>query len=209
MPDSIVLASSSPRRALLLQMLGVAFRVDVSAVEEDLTIAAQADERARDLALAKARAVAQRNRGQVILAADTLIAFRGRLLGKPRDAEDAVAMLQGLRAVWHDVLTGVAVVGRDGAELVTAELTRVLMRQYSDEEIHRYVASGDPMDKAAAYAIQHRGFHPVEQLDVCYTNVMGLPLCAVTDLLVRAGVAVGRPGDGLRSRACSFCQQAR
>ena len=208
--EGIVLASASPRRAHLLALLGVTFQTDVSVIDEDLDTPLTAGERACELALAKARAVAVRHRGRVVLAADTLIAFRGRLLGKPRDPADAVAMLRTLRGAWHRVITGVAVIGGEpGLEFVGVEVTRVRMRRYTDDEIAAYVASGDPMDKAAAYAIQNRDFHPVERLDVCYTNVMGLPLCTTRGLLAKAGCAMPQRGEALRSRGCSFCQQAR
>jgi MAF protein len=162
----LVLASASPRRSHLLRMLGLAFQVDVSAVEEDLQTPRPAEERAQELALDKARAVAARHAGRIVLAADTLIAFRGQLLGKPRDAEEAAAMLRALRGRWHRVITGVAVIdGVRGVEFTASETTRVLMRRYSDAEIAAYVASGDPMDKAAAYAIQHRGFLAVVRDD--------------------------------------------
>lgn len=209
MSNDIILASASPRRAHLLAMLGVAFRTHVSAVNEDFDGRLPAAEQARVLALAKARAVAAVYPGHVVLAADTLISFRGKLLGKPASADEATAMLRALRGVWHRVLTGVAVVGEDGSEHAVVETTRVLMRRYSDTEIAAYVASGDPMDKAAAYAVQHRGFHPVARLQACYTNVMGLPLCATGALLEQAGVLPPVPGSRLRSATCSYCLQAQ
>lgn len=210
MAERIVLASASPRRAQLIALLGIPFETDVSAVDEDLNGPHDAEERARELALAKARAVAVRHPQRIVLAADTLIDFDGRLLGKPRDAADAVAMLRSLRARWHRVITGLAVIdGRAGQEFAAAEVTRVLMRSYAEAEIAAYVASGDPMDKAAAYAIQNRDFHPVAQLDVCYTNVMGLPLCATRELLERVGLHAPQDGQGLRSSECSFCRQAQ
>jgi len=210
MADGIILASASPRRAELLRLLGIDFRTDVSAIEEDLDSAQDAEQRACELALAKAHAVALRHPTHLVLAADTLIAFRGRLLGKPRSPDEAVEMLRSLRGAWHKVITGVAIINGDAGQVfVAAEVTRVLMRRYSDAEIHAYVASGDPMDKAAAYAIQHRGFHPVERLDVCYTNVMGLPLCTTQELLAKAGVTISVERNGLRSVNCRFCEQAR
>jgi MAF protein len=205
----LVLASASPRRARLLQLLGLTFQVDVSAVDEDLQTPRSAEERAQELALDKARAVAARHAGRIILAADTLIAFRGQLLGKPGDAGEATAMLRSLRGHWHSVVTGVAVIGEQGEEYTGHEATRVLMRDYSDAEISAYVASGDPMDKAAAYAIQHRGFHPVDKLDVCYTNVMGLPLCTTVELLARAGLGVTIEGAGMRTGRCAWCLAAQ
>lgn len=210
MVERIVLASASPRRAQLIAMLGIVFETDVSAVDEDLNGPHDAEERARALALDKARAVAARHPQRIVLAADTLIDFDGRLLGKPNDAAGAVVMLQSLRARWHRVITGLAVIdGRSGQEIAAAEVTRVLMRDYTDAEIAAYVDSGDPMDKAAAYAIQNRAFHPVAQIDVCYTNVMGLPLCATRELLARAGLSAPREGSDLRSGTCSFCRQAQ
>jgi MAF protein len=209
MDKSIVLASGSPRRLQLVRLLGVTCRTEVSPVDESLDAHHDAVARAKELALAKARAVAVHSGQAVILAADTLIAFRGRLLGKPRDHEEAGAILRALRGTWHRVLTGVAVIdGETGKEFVAVEETRVLMRRYSDAEIAAYVASGDPMDKAAAYAIQNRAFHPVERLEVCYCNVMGLPLCATRDLLRQAGLVTPVDGERLRSRECSYCQQA-
>jgi septum formation protein len=210
MVEHVVLASGSPRRGQLLHLLGVAFMVDVSAIDEDLERPGDPEERARELALAKAQEVARRHPRAVVLAADTLISFRGRLLGKPRDVDEARDMLHALRGHWHRVVTGVAVLdGATGQSHVSAETTRVLMRGYTDDETAAYVASGDPMDKAAAYAIQNGDFHPVEKIDVCYTNVMGLPLCTASELLVRAGVQVAQAGADRRTGNCSLCSQAR
>jgi septum formation protein len=210
MSQAIVLASASPRRARLLALLGVSFEIDAGAVDEDLTAPGDGIERAQELALDKARAVAARHPDALVLGADTLISFRGRLLGKPRDAADAQSTLSALRGRWHQVMTGLAVVNtRTGQEITGVEVTRVLMRRYSDEEIAAYVATGDPMDKAASYAVQHRDFHPVARLDVCYTNVMGLPVCATLEILSKAGARVRSQGQALRTPRCSFCQQVR
>ncbi len=205
----IVLASSSPRRAALLRLLGVPFRIEASAVEETLG-AGDPAELARHLAIAKARAVSSRRGGEMVLAADTLIAFRGRVMGKPGDGAEAAAMLRSLRGRWHRVLTGVALVDAStGAAWGACEESRVRMRRYSDSEIAEYVASGDPLDKAAAYAIQNRSFRPVERLKGCYTNVMGLPLCAVAELLGQAGIPVPNAATGLRTSACPYCRWAQ
>ncbi len=210
MSQRIVLASASPRRAHLLALLGISYEIDASTVDEDLSAPRDPIERARELALDKARAVAGRHPEALVLGADTLISFHGQLLGKPRDAADAAATLRALRGRWHRVITGLAVVDTaTGQETAGAEVTRVLMRRYSDDEIAAYVATGDPMDKAASYAVQHRDFRPVERLDVCYCNVMGLPLCATLDLLNKAGTAAPVQGAALRQPDCSFCRQAR
>lgn len=206
----LILASASPRRAQLLRLAGLSFRVDVSAVDEPLGDGASPAETACGLALAKGRAVARRHTSGLVLAADTIGVLRGQLLGKPADAEEATAMLRRLRGRWHDVLTGVALLdAASGREAVACETTHVLMRRYSESELAAYVATGDPLDKAAAYAIQNTMFHPVARLRTCYTNVMGLPLCAVYDLLAAFGESPSVPPSKLRRLACSYCAAAR
>jgi len=123
----------------------------------------------------------------LVLTADTVVDLDGAALGKPADADEARRMLRDLRALPHQVHTGVALALPGGEILVRCVTTDVLMRPYSDAEIDAYIATGDPMDKAGAYAIQHPGFHPVDHVDVCYANVVGLPLCAVVSLLAEAG----------------------
>ena len=128
----------------------------------------------------------------LILSADTVVDFDCESLGKPADAEEAREMLRRLREGRHQVHTGVALacsgrLGPDGETHVRRVTTDVAMRPYTDEEIDAYIATGDPMDKAGAYAIQHQEFHPVDQIQVCYANVVGLPLCAVVRLLHDAG----------------------
>jgi septum formation protein len=127
--------------------------------------------------------------GQVIVAADTAVVVDDSLLGKPQDVAAAVQMLRRLRGRSHQVYTGLAVVKMpDGDPLTDLCITDVPMRTYSDEEIDAYVASGDPLDKAGAYAIQHPAFHPVEKLAGCYASVMGLPLCHLVRTLHKLDV---------------------
>jgi len=145
----------------------------------------------RRLAQAKAQAAAQRHRDGLIIGADTIVVLDGAVLGKPRDEEEAVRMLKALRGREHWVHTGLALVEpATGQETSRVVSTKVPMRAYSDEEIARYVASGDPLDKAGAYAIQHPGFRPVvlECLQGCYANVVGLPLCSLVEMLEAWGV---------------------
>lgn len=124
----------------------------------------------------------------LVIAADTTVVDGGDILGKPRDAAEAAAMLRRLRGRSHQVYTALAVLhpadGRMESDLC---VTDVPMRAYSESEIQAYIASGDPMDKAGAYAIQHAGFHPVENLEGCYANVVGLPLCHLTRTLNKFG----------------------
>lgn len=142
---------------------------------------------ARLLARQKAEDVASRHPGRIVLGADTVVTVDGLSLAKPADASDAVRMLRVLRGRTHTVVTGVALCGRgkDGGGAVAA---RVSMRQYSDDEIERYVATGEPMDKAGAYAVQGLGGALVERVVGCYPTVVGLPLCLTMALLRHCGL---------------------
>ena len=131
--------------------------------------------------------------GSVTIAADTTVidgqANGSSILGKPHNQEEAAQMLHTLRGRTHQVHTAIAILDkRDGSQLSDLCTTDVPMRSYSDDEIEAYVSSGDPMDKAGAYAIQHAGFHPVERMEGCFANVMGLPLCHLTRSLLKLGL---------------------
>ena len=143
------------------------------------------------LAEAKARAAAGlAGSEQYVVGADTAVADGRRLFGKPADATDAVHMLRQLRGHSHQVYTGIAVLNlADQRVLTDLCITQVPMRSYAEPEIEEYVRSGDPLDKAGAYAIQHPGFRPVENLHGCYASVMGLPLCHLLRLLARLNAA--------------------
>lgn len=185
----LILASTSPRRRALLGLLGVSFTLAAPDVDETPLVGETPAALAARLARAKAETVARGEPDAVVIAADTVVALGNEVLGKPVDAQDAAWMLRALRGAPHDVLTGVAVAhGKQvWGEVVASQVT---MRAYTDAEIAAYVASGDPLDKAGAYAIQHPGFQPVADLRGCYANVVGLPLCAMRRLLTQAGVAV-------------------
>jgi septum formation protein len=186
----LVLASNSPRRRGLLALGGWSFEVLAADVDErQLTGEAPAAYVLR-LAETKARAVASLvQAGTLVLAADTIVVDQGELLGKPVDSVDATRMLKQLRGRTHQVYTGLAVLRvRDGRLLSDLCVTDVPMRAYSDQQIKAYVRSGDPLDKAGAYAIQHAVFHPVARMQGCYASVMGLPLCALTGLLAAIGI---------------------
>ena len=175
----LILASNSPRRRQLLALTGISFVVSVADVDEgQLSNETPADYVLR-LAETKARAV-KADADQIVLAADTTVVDGGDILGKPQDDEEAVTMLRRLRGHTHQVYTGIALLRKsDGLLLKDLCITDVPMRDYSDEEIQEYVTTGDPVDKAGAYAIQHSEFHPVERMDGCFASVMGLPVCHV------------------------------
>jgi MAF protein len=145
----------------------------------------------RRLAEAKARAVLPRSVDEhVIIGADTAVVIDGDVLGKPVDEQDARRMLTRLRGRTHQVFTGISVLrASDGKLWSEVVVTDVPMRAYSDEEIERYIESGDPMDKAGAYGIQNPNFQPVAGMAGCYASVMGLPLCSLSMLLKQAGLA--------------------
>jgi septum formation protein len=187
--DFVVLASRSPRRRSLLEQLGVPIRVDAPEVDESPEPGEAPDRLVCRLSCKKATEVARRRPGSTVLAADTVVVLEGRILGKPRDAEEAKAMLRALRGRTHQVLTAVTVAqgGESETRLVASD---VLLRDYSEGELAEYVDSGDPLDKAGAYAIQHAQFRPVARWEGCFTSIMGLPLRESATLLRRAGFDV-------------------
>ena len=193
--DMIILASNSPRRKELLTLLGLPFRACPAEIDESALPGETPRAYVLRLAEGKARAVADRGAvaqvttGSLVIAADTTVADGSDILGKPEDEQQAMEMLTRLRGHLHQVYTAVAVLrAADGMLLLDTCATDVPMREYSQAEIATYVATGDPLDKAGAYAIQHDGFHPVEHLEGCYANVVGLPLCHLTRLLRKLNV---------------------
>ena len=183
--SSIILASASPRRLELLRRLGLTVTVEAAAIDEEAIGGATPAEITARVAAAKAEAVDRPE--AIVIAADTAVVLRGMRLGKPHSPEEAVAMLRRLRGRRHHVLTAIAVRAR-GHTHVDVVSTLVCMRQYSDQEIAAYVASGDPFDKAGAYAVQHPGFRPVARIRGCYQNVVGLPLCHLCRRLMAEGI---------------------
>jgi nucleoside triphosphate pyrophosphatase len=179
----LILASNSPRRRQLLSLAGWQFSVSAANVDENEYPNESPSDYVLRLAETKARAI-QADINQIILAADTTVVDGMDILGKPNDSMEASAMLTRLRGHTHQVYTGIALFRpSDGLLLKDLCVTDVPMRDYSDVEIRAYVATGDPLDKAGAYAIQHPEFHPVSNLDGCYASVMGLPMCHVILLL--------------------------
>ena len=186
---SLVLASNSPRRKQLLALGGWVFRVEPAQVDENPLPGEDALAYVLRLAQSKARAIARRmSLGDTIIAADTTVVDNGEILGKPVDALEAESMLRRLRGSEHKVFTALAVLRcSDNLMLTDWCATDVPMRAYSDDEMRAYIATGDPLDKAGAYAIQHPDFKPVSGLDGCYANVMGLPICHLVRNLAKMG----------------------
>ena len=188
----IVLASASPRRAMLLTQIGLPFRVCPSTLGEDGEAALDRETPkacATRLALAKARDVAARLGQGLIIGADTVVTCRSRILGKPRNGKEAQAFLLALAGRTHRVVTGVAVVeARSGRVEIDVAVTSVTMRPFDRREAMRYVATGEPLDKAGAYGIQGRGALLVEGIRGDYFNVVGLPLALLARILREFGV---------------------
>lgn len=181
----LVLASNSPRRKQLLALCGWEFQVLPVEIDESQLDGESPRDYVQRLAQKKADAAARKlSPGDVVIAADTTVADGDEILGKPSTPREAQWMLQRLHGRMHQVFTAISVFDVSST-LRLADLCRtdVLMRTYSQQEISAYVASGDPLDKAGAYAIQHRGFDPVEEIEGCYANVVGLPLCHLVRLL--------------------------
>lgn len=187
----IVLASGSPRRRELLQMLKVKnLRVIPARSEERAPAGLEPGELVKFLASHKAREVAALcGEDDLIIAADTIVWHHGRIFGKPHSPEEAAAMLRSLSGCSHQVFTGVSVLRR-GRELLEYEMSRVHFRSLDEDEIARYVATGEPMDKAGAYGAQGRAALFVRGIDGDFFNVMGLPLCTLGQMLKEQGVVL-------------------
>ena len=195
---TIVLASASPRRQELLRNAGISFTVQPADIEEAPLAGESAMECAKRLAREKALAVFQNNPNKFVLGADTVVAVEKLILGKPRDAEDAARMLRLLSGRTHAVITGVCVVGpvvgdqwsvvNESNVRVDSSTTLVTMGASSEDEIREYIATGEPMDKAGAYAIQGRASRWIPRIEGDYSNVVGLPVALVYAMLRERGV---------------------
>ncbi len=208
-PPPFVLASQSPRRQELLSAAGFHFRIESADVDETPRQGEPADVYVARLAEAKARAVLARQPQALVLGADTTVVVDGDILAKPDDAADATRMVRRLAGRAHEVLTGVALVSATWSRVAVAATT-VWFAPMSAAEIEAYVATGEPMDKAGAYGIQGRAARYVTRIEGSYSNVVGLPVALVHDLLAEypdrapevpaPGGQVGQPGSGISKK---------
>ena len=183
-----ILASGSPRRKELLELMGLEFKVIVSQADEDsVSKDLKPELYVQELALLKASATAKevlRNKNAVIISADTIVTLDGQILGKPKDEDDAFNMLSKLSGREHEVHTGYCVMRiSDGKAVCGKVRTKVKFKDLSDDKIRGYINSGEPMDKAGAYGIQGLGSLLIEKIDGDYFNVVGLPISALADTL--------------------------
>jgi len=184
----LILASSSPRRQELLQEIGIPFQVHAANINEDQMPREDPMAYALRLAREKAQAVAVQYPQSYVLGADTIVVVDGEVLGKPKDREDAARMLRVLSGRGHEVTTAVSVVAPGTLVETRASTTKVYFRELSEDEIQRYVAGGEPMDKAGAYAIQGGASRWTDRIEGEFSNVVGLPLSLVTDMLRTNGL---------------------
>lgn len=187
----LILASASPRRAELLRNAGISFAVEPAHVREELFAGEKPLAYARRLAHEKAGAIFSRHPGDAVLGADTVVVVDEHLLEKPADFEDASRMLRLLSGRTHQVITGICLLAA-GFERIEAEITKVSFCRIDGEEIASYVRTGEPMDKAGAYAIQGIASRWAERIEGCYFNVVGLPIPRVYRLLREVEAATGR-----------------
>lgn len=189
MPDfKIILASASPRRRELLSLVFRQYEVIPSEFDESQVPAELGPkDHVRYSSLMKARDVARKYPNSLVIGADTIVVVDDRILGKPVDSVDAAHMLRSLSGRTHQVYTGIAII-KDGIETSELECTDVTFRELSDEVVSRYIASGEPMDKAGAYAIQGIASVLIQSINGCYFNVVGLPLYRLSNMLEEYGL---------------------
>lgn len=180
----IILASGSPRRLDLLSQMNLKFQVIASNIPEFHLANESAEEMTRRLSFEKAHAISRRINEGYVIGADSTVVWQNSPIGKPTDIEDARRMLRELRGTEHEVTTSVTIIdAKSGRHLTDSMTSNITLREYSDQEIEQSIASGTPMDKAGAYAIQDEILKPGEMTEGCYTNVIGLPLCRLTEML--------------------------
>jgi len=184
---SVILASASPRRRELLKFITEDFTVKVSDVREVTDPDLSPEETVKSLAVIKGEAVAGNCPGDTVISADTVVVLDGKILGKPKNEEDAFSMLSSLSDRTHEVFTGVCII-RNGEKTVFAERTEVTFYSLSDKEIREYIATGEPADKAGAYGIQGKGCTLVKSINGDYNNVVGLPVARLNRILSENGL---------------------
>lgn len=177
---TIILASKSPRRKEILETMGVDFVIDVADADESVEDTLSPVEAVCEISKRKAKAVSQRHNGEdcIIISADTIVVIDGKIIGKPRDEEDAFNIIKSLSGRTHEVFTGFTVCGKGKTE-TDFEVTQVKFKELCDDDIRRYVATKEPMDKAGAYGIQQKGNLFVEYIHGDYYNVVGFPISKI------------------------------
>jgi septum formation protein len=188
---TIILASASPRRKELLAKIGLKFEVEPSDYEEEIHSELEPHELVRQISIKKAESVAVRHKDAIIIAADTIGVIGNKVLGKPHTENEACKMLKEISGKPHSVITGFTVLNAATNKIISRTVnTKVYIKKLTEQEIDAYVKTGEPLDKAGAYAIQGLGAMIVEKIEGDYYNVMGLPLNALTEALKEFGISV-------------------
>ncbi len=187
----IILASASPRRKELLELIGLQFKIDPGDHKEDMNLKLSPHELARALSLEKAKSVAGKYNNAIIIAADTFVIIKGQLLGKPHTEEEAKRMLVLLDGATHLVITGFTILDTNtGRKISRSVETKVTFKKLTEKEIDAYIKTKEPLDKAGAYALQGLGSILVKRIEGDYFNVIGLPLCPLVECLAEFGVRI-------------------
>ena len=204
---TLVLASGSPRRRRLINAIDMHVQIAGSGdYEPPPNVGESPQVYVQRLALLKARQALKDVADAIVLGADTSVVIDGDIFGKPADADEAVWMLKRLKGRSHEVVTGTALMdAATGICSTSAKASRIFMRDYADEEIDAYIESGEPFDKAGAYAVQDDKFRPAERIEGCYLNTVGLPLCDLLTLLKRIGAPVTFRKDYVIPPGCPDC----
>jgi len=187
--NAIVLASESTRRVDILRSLGISFSI----IPPDIDERRKKDETIREyvlrIASEKAKKVATHFPDKWVIGADTIVVHKGKVLGKPKGEEEAMEMLTALRGKWHKVLTGFCIINMSKQALYKDVVeTKVFIKDLTDEEIKRYIKTSEPFDKAGSYAVQGKGGFMVKEIKGSYSNVVGLPICEITEILLSLGI---------------------
>lgn len=191
--EKIILASSSPRRKMLLEQIGISFEIIESKIEENILLEASPYENVKLLATKKARkAYEKAGYNATIIGADTMVYFNDKLLGKPQNDIDALKMLKTIQGNKHRVYTGVCVIDKNNKEYTLVDYTDVYMRKMSDEELINFISTKEYCDKAGGYAIQQKGALMVDKIDGDYNTVVGLPLTKLYLLLKQIGIDIAK-----------------
>jgi len=187
--NAIVLASESTRRVDILRTLGISFSIMPPGIDERRKPYESPKDYVLRIAYEKARKVGDLFPDKWIIGADTVVVHKGKVLGKPKADEDAVAMLKRLRANWHKVFTGYCILNAS-KEIVYQDVaeTKVFIKDLTDDEIANYVGTSEPFGKAGSYAVQGRGGYMVKEIKGSYSNVVGLPICEITEALLSLGI---------------------
>ncbi len=210
----IILASGSPRRVELLARLGLAFETLPAAVDETIDEKPESEPKAvafaGEMAFLKAEAIAFIKRNRTVIGADTVVEIDGKIMGKPESKSRAFEMICRLNGKTHNVITAIAVINNNKNVQETGyKVTNVEFRRVSEKSIREYIKTGEPLDKAGAYAIQGKGSFLVRSFKGCYNNVVGLPLCLLIDLLQKAGIAGKANWPEINSISSNCCEEGR